>query len=92
MLDIPKDQTVLVQIGAAWCGPCRVMKPIAQEVAEKAGVLFVYAALEECPGIDAVYEINSVPTFLVFVDGKEVDRFVGARSKAVVDAFLRRYV
>lgn len=73
----------LVDVWAAWCGPCRMMEPIVEELAHelqgRAGVAKLNA--DENPDFLAQYGIQGIPTFLFFRDGKLAGRMVGARPK-----------
>ena len=77
---------VLVDFWAAWCGPCRMMGPIVEEIASdyegkaKVGKLNT----EENPEITAQYGVISIPTLIVFKSGKPVNQIIGAVSKDVV--------
>lgn len=72
--------TVLVDIWAPWCGPCRAMSPIVDRLAGNVKVLKVN--YDSAPGIASKYGVSSLPTFLVFKNGKEISRRVGMTSEA----------
>lgn len=72
---------VLVDFWADWCGPCKAMNPIVEEVSETIDVVKINA--DENSGLTAEYGLRSIPTFILFEDGKELNRIVGARPKAV---------
>ena len=80
---ISSDRPVLVDIGANWCGPCRLIAPIVKELAvEYAGRLKVGKMDFDTSHSSAVrYGIQSLPTLLLFKDGSVVDRMVGAVPK-----------
>ena len=77
------SEPVLVDFFATWCGPCRMMAPTIDEVAqEMAGKASVYKLdIDEAPQIAQQLGIMSVPTFMVFKDGKVVSQTIGAQPK-----------
>ncbi len=81
---------VLVDLWAAWCGPCRVVGPIVDEIAgERVESLDVFKLdVDANPEVAMRYGVNSIPTLLVFRDGEEVGRVVGALPKARIEAQL----
>ena len=83
---------VLVDFWAEWCGPCRALAPVIEEIAEdysgqvKVGKLNV----DENPGAPSAYEIRSIPTLIVFKDGVAIDRVVGALPKNQITELVDR--
>ena len=77
------DRLVLVEFGAEWCPPCKVLAPILDSIAaEHADQLVLYNVdSDEHPELTARFSVSSVPTTLVFKDGVLVKRMVGARGK-----------
>ncbi|RPH51406.1 MAG: thioredoxin [Planctomycetota bacterium] len=77
---------VLVDFHATWCGPCKVLAPVVEEIArERKGALKVVKVdVDAASATAARFEVRSVPTLIVFRDGKEVRRRVGAGPKAAV--------
>ncbi len=88
--DTIKDGVVLVDFWAPWCGPCRMIAPVIDELAEefegKAKICKVNT--DEQPAIAAEYGIRSIPTILFFKNGELVDQMVGAASKGVFEEKL----
>lgn len=77
------DNLVLVDFFATWCGPCQMMAPIIEEIAEESdGSYDVYKCdIDENEELALEYSVMSVPTMIIFKDGEEVDRFIGVSSK-----------
>lgn len=77
------DKPVLVDFFATWCGPCKMMAPVIDEVAtEKAGEVSVYKIdIDENPEIAQQYGVMSIPTFIVFKGGQPAAKTLGAQPK-----------
>ena len=87
-----KNGVVLVDFWADWCMPCKMMAPILNEVAEATdGTATIYKLnVDEQQQVAAQYGIRSIPTMILFKDGKEVERIVGVKSKEAVIASIKK--
>ena len=83
---------VLVDFWAEWCGPCRMLGPVLEEIAPafKDKVRILKLNVDENPDSGAKYGVMSIPTMIFFKGGKEVDRVIGAVSKTEVQNRINR--
>lgn len=79
---------VVVDFWATWCGPCRALAPVVEEIASEyeGKAEIVKCNVDDCEEIAAQYSIRSIPTLIFFKDGKAVDRLVGAVPKSEITA------
>ena len=81
---------VLVDFWASWCGPCRMLSPVVDELAEQydGKVKFGKVNVDEQPRLAMNYSVESIPTLLLFRDGRAVDKSVGVVPKSVIEQML----
>ena len=74
---------VLVDFWASWCGPCKMMGPVVEQIAKEMGdsARVCKINIDEQPELASQYNVMSIPTFILFKEGKEVNRTIGAMPK-----------
>jgi putative thioredoxin len=90
VIDESKQRPVVVDLWAAWCGPCKSLGPILEKVAAERGGAFLLAKLDvdANPYTAQAFGVQSIPTVVAFKDGQPVDGFVGAYPEQAVNQFI----
>ena len=85
---LKSDVPVLADFNAGWCGPCRAMKPMLDELAESAAYKIVSIDIDEEDELAEEYDVSSIPCLVVFKGGEEVNRSVGLIPKDAIAALV----
>jgi len=93
-VETKKYPAIVVDCWAPWCGPCRMMGPVIDELAKEmqGRVVFGKLNVDENQEVSMKYNIMSIPTLLVFKNGKLVDRLVGAMPKDALKQYLSKII
>lgn len=91
---VESEVPVLVDFWAEWCGPCKKLSPLLDEIAEEMGDSLKVAKVnvDNERMLGAMYQVMSIPTVLLFKDGQKVDEFVGLRPKSDIMAKIQQHV
>ena len=91
---LKSDKPVLVDFWAAWCAPCRMLAPTVEAVAQnfQGSASVVKLNVDDNPAVSQRYGIKGIPTLILFKNGKEEERVVGATSKEAISRMIDKHV
>lgn len=91
---LKSDKLVLVDFWATWCGPCRMVAPVLEEIADEYADTLTVAKLDvdRNPQVSAKYGVMSIPTLILFKGGEPVQQIVGAKPKPALMRDLANYL
>ena len=89
---LQSDKPSFVDFWAPWCGPCRVIGPVVEELAPlyEGKINITKMNVDENPGVAQKYQVTSIPTLMIFKNGQVVDRALGALPRSELQKFIER--
>lgn len=89
---VAQDKPVLVDFWATWCGPCRMLSPVVEEVSQAHGDALAVGKVnvDECPELAQQFGVMSIPTLILFKDGQVVDKRIGYQPKDELEEMLKK--
>lgn len=86
------DKPVLVDFWATWCGPCRMLTPVIEQVSQENGDKLAVGKVnvDDCPDLAMKFGVMSIPTLILFKDGQIVDKRVGYQPKNQLDEMIKQ--
>ena len=88
---LKSNKPVLVDFYADWCGPCKMMAPLVEQLAEELAEEAVIGKLnvDDCEDIAMKYGVMNIPTLILFKNGQETERVIGVQSREVLERMIR---
>ena len=90
--ELVSDGLVLVDFFAEWCGPCRMLAPILEDFASEESEIEVYKVnVDNEPDLAREFQVSSIPTMILFKDGKQIDKKIGFAPKDALKAWINTH-
>lgn len=90
--ELVSDGLVLVDFFAEWCGPCRMLAPILEDFASEESEIEVYKVnVDDEPDLAREFQVSSIPTMILFKDGKQIDKKIGFAPKDALKAWINTH-
>ncbi|MAH03185.1 thioredoxin [Candidatus Pacearchaeota archaeon] len=89
-----KDRNVLIDFFAEWCMPCLMMEPIIDELSEefKGKIKFAKVNIDDNPELAGKFNVSSIPNFVLFKNGKQIEQFIGSMSSEEFEEKLNKFI
>lgn len=87
-----REGVSVVDFYADWCGPCKMIAPIFEELSTELAANFIKINVDNSQDIAAKFQVASIPTLIILKDGKEVDRIVGFMPKPALEGKIKQYL
>ena len=88
--ELIQNGTVLVDFFATWCGPCKMLSPLLEEISNESDILILKVDVDEASALAAEFTIQAVPTLVLFKNGKQVDVRLGYQNKNQLLSFINQ--
>lgn len=87
-----KEGVVVVDFYADWCGPCKMLAPVFEELSKELPAKFIKIDVDNSQDVAAKFQVASIPTIAILKDGKEVDRIIGFMPKQSIEAKIKQFL
>ena len=87
-VELVKDGTTIVDFWAEWCGPCKMVTPVLEELAEETGAKLLKINVDEEQELAKAFSISSIPVIALYVDGSKTSEIIGAKPKPALKKAL----